>query len=337
MLFVSDISTNPYFNLAEEEYLLKFLSDDIFRLWRNSPSIIVGRYQNTIAEIDQEYTKSHNIPVVRRLSGGGAVFHDLGNLNFTFIQNLSDITLSDNLPRSFNSEDLFRRFTAPVLEALKSLGLNAELSGRNDLTIDGLKISGNAICRHKNRILMHGTLMFDVSTSDLGKALLSRPEKFIGKAVKSNVKRITNIKEHLGKNADTIWFKNYMGEYICRTINDITPYSLSEKDIARIERIKSERYATDQWNYGKSPLYTFSNTRRFPQGIVELYLTVKDGIIAEADIKGDYFFTKPTEEFIALIKGIPHTPEQLRKKTGTLDMDAYFCGICPEDIVSLFF
>ena len=155
MLYISDKSTDPYFNLAEEEFLLKEMTEDIFRLWRNSPSIIVGRYQNTIAEIDSEYTKSHNIPVVRRLSGGGAVFHDLGNLNFTFIQNLEQ---NQNLDTS----RMFRYFTSPILEALQSLGINAELQGRNDLAIDGMKFSGNAICIHKDRILMHGTLMFKV-------------------------------------------------------------------------------------------------------------------------------------------------------------------------------
>ena len=139
MLYISDKSTDPYFNLAEEEFLLKEMTEDIFRLWRNSPSIIVGRYQNTIAEIDSEYTKSHNIPVVRRLSGGGAVFHDLGNLNFTFIQNLEQ---NQNLDTS----RMFRYFTSPILEALQSLGVNAELQGRNDLAIDGMKFSGNAIC-----------------------------------------------------------------------------------------------------------------------------------------------------------------------------------------------
>lgn len=329
MLYISDKSTDPYFNLAEEEFLLKNMKEDIFRLWRNSPSIIVGRYQNTIAEIDSEYTKSHSIPVVRRLSGGGAVFHDLGNLNFTFIQNAKS---------KEDTTELFRRFTRPIIDALKSLGVNAELQGRNDLAIDGKKFSGNAICIHKDRVLMHGTLMFSVCTSDLGKALKPRPEKFIGKAVKSNVKRVTNIGEHLkDKNKNILWFKDFLGEFICSHMEGATPYSFTEKQLQKIEELKSSRYSTDEWNFGKSPRYAFSASKRFPKGIVELYLNAENGIIKDLDIKGDYFFTRPTEEFIKKLIGTPHTRADIEKKIGTLDLGAYFAGISSEDIVSLFF
>jgi lipoate-protein ligase A len=331
MLYISDKSTDPYFNLAEEEFLLKEMTEDIFRLWRNSPSIIVGRYQNTIAEIDSEYTKSHNIPVVRRLSGGGAVFHDLGNLNFTFIQNLEQ---NQNLDTS----RMFRYFTSPILEALQSLGVNAELQGRNDLAIDGMKFSGNAICIHKDRILMHGTLMFKVSKADLSKALRPRPEKFIGKAVKSNVKRVTNISDHLkDKDPDILWFTDFLGKYVCSRIKDITPYRFTDDQLKKIKHLKDSRYATDEWNFGKSPQYTFSNIKRFPKGIVELYLKTKNGRITDLDIRGDYFFSRPTEEFTRTIIGTPHTREDIQKKIGTLDTGAYFAGIDSEDIVSLFF
>lgn len=333
MLYISDISTDPYFNLAEEEFLLKRCSEDIFRLWQNSPSIIVGRYQNTIAEIDTDFTTTHNIPVVRRLTGGGAVFHDLGNLNFTFIQNVPA-----SGPASLDTSEMFRRFTAPVIDALRSIGVNACLQGRNDLAIDGLKFSGNAICRYRNRLLMHGTLMFDVSKTDLSKALRPRPEKFIGKAVKSNVKRVTNIKEHLpDRNADIAWFREFIGNYVCSHLEGITPYSFTKEQIWQIENLKESRYTTEEWNYGKSPAYSFSTARRFPTGIVELYLKTKDGIIKDLDIKGDYFFTRPTEEFIRQMKGTPHTREDIQKKIGTLETGAYFAGIDSEDIVSLFF
>ncbi|MBP5517128.1 MAG: lipoate--protein ligase [Bacteroidales bacterium] len=334
MFYISDISTDPCFNLAEEEFLLKSMDQDIFRLWRNSPSIIVGRYQNTIAEIDTEFTSKHNIPVVRRLTGGGAVFHDLGNLNFTFIQT----TPRQSARESLDTSDMFHRFTSPIVEALRIIGVNACLQGRNDLAIDGMKFSGNAICKYKNRVLMHGTLMYDVSKTDLSKALKPRPEKFIGKAVKSNVKRVTNIKEHLpDKNADIIWFKDFIGSYVCSHLKDITPYSFTKEQLRQIENLKASRYATDEWNYGKSPSYTFSNTRRFPSGIVELYLNIKDGKIAGADIRGDYFFTRPTEEFAKKLIGTPHSREDIKKKIGTLELGAYFAGIDSEDFVSLFF
>ena len=334
MLYISDKSIDPYFNLAEEEFLLKEMTEDIFRLWRNSPSIIVGRYQNTIAEIDSEYTRAHSIPVVRRLSGGGAVFHDLGNLNFTFIQNIKQTKGKS----AIDPAEMFKRFTSPIIEALQSIGVNAELQGRNDLAIDGMKFSGNAICIHRNRILMHGTLMFKVSKTDLSKALKPRPEKFIGKAVKSNVKRVTNISDHLkDKGADILWFTDFLGKYICSQVKDITPYTLTPKQLSQIEQLKETRYGTDQWNFGKSPRYNFSATRRFPSGIVELYLTVEGGKIKDLDIRGDYFFTSPTEEFTRKLIGTPHTRQDIEKKIGTLDPGAYFAGISSEDIVNLFF
>lgn len=380
MLYISDTSTNPYFNLAEEEFLLKNMQEDIFRLWRNSPSIIVGRYQNTIAEIDTEYTQTHHIPVVRRLTGGGAVFHDLGNLNFTFIQNLDSPKNASGIDNtdahgadkkalhgsSFaDTSEMFRTFTAPIIEALRSIGINACLQGRNDLSIDGLKFSGNAICIHKQRLLMHGTLMFDVSKTDLSKALKPRPEKFIGKAVKSNVKRVTNIKEHLTAEgilsnplatrllqerekqstgqkapeqaADTLWLKQFLGDYICSHTPGITPYTFSEEQLQEIGELEQTRYRSDSWNFGKSPEYAFSNVRKFPSGIIELYFNVRSGKITDLNIQGDYFFTRPTEEFIRQIEGTLHTRESLRKKTGTLEVGAYFAGISSEDVVNLFF
>ena len=337
MLYISDTSTDPFFNLAEEEYLLTQKTDSVFRLWRNAPSIIVGRYQNTIAEINTEYTQEHNIPVVRRLSGGGAVFHDLGNLNFTFIQNRSGSEGGNALRKqAADTSEMFRRFTAPIIDALRSLGVKAELQGRNDLTINSLKFSGNAICIHRDRILMHGTLMFDVSKQDLSKALRPRPEKYIGKAVKSNVKRVTNIREHLKQDVDVLWFKEFLGKYICSSDSSAVPYSLTTEDIRCIEELKKSRYSTPEWNFGNSPKYSFSNIRRFPSGIVELYMNVENGTIKNLDIRGDYFFSRPTEELIAKLIGTPHTREAIQKKIGS-QTEAYFAGIDSEDVVNLFF
>ncbi len=390
MIYISDTSTNPYFNLAEEEFLLKSITEDVFRLWINAPSIIVGKYQNTIAEINTEYTTLHHIPVVRRLTGGGAVFHDLGNLNFTFIQNMNAVA---------DTATMFSRFTLPILKALHSIGVEAQLQGRNDLTINGLKFSGNAICIHNNRVLMHGTLMFDVSKTNLSKALKSRPEKFIGKAVKSNVKRVTNIKEHLtlegilqndiaatalrerqrlqeqpstefhakqttkpqnvycakpqaeqqtehgvepqtepqAEYADIQWFKDFLGRYICLHSSDITPYNFSAQQQQAIAELEHKRYKTDSWNFGKSPEYNFSNIKKFSAALIEIFFNVKDGFIKNLSIKGDYFFIRPTEEFIAAIEGTPHTREAINKKVGTLDVSAYFAGVDSEAIVNLFF
>lgn len=376
MLYISDSCTDPQRNLATEEYLLKKFKEPIFRLWRNAPSIIVGRYQNTLAEIDYNYVKENNITVVRRLTGGGAVFHDLGNLNYTFVENRAE----DSKREETNA--MFRRFTRPIIEALQAINVNASLEGRNDLLIDGRKFSGNAICIHKNRILQHGTLMFDVSTNNLSAALKSRPEKFQDKAVKSNRSRVTNIKEHLTlagirknlmaynllkeraielhhsdarptlKDADVIWFMNYLGTYITtqnkqttthtnqtipHTNQTITPYNYTKKDNEEIDSLFQKRYSTDKWNYGHSPRYTYGTIKKLKGGIMEFYVTVDKGIITKLDIRGDYFFTSPTEEFIKQMVGTPHTKEEIAKKIGALNLNAYFADTQPEDIVNLFF
>lgn len=329
MLYISDNCTNPYFNLAEEEYLLKNFTEPIFRLWQNENAIIVGKNQNTLSEIDTNYVQQNNIAVVRRLSGGGAVYHDKGNLNYTFIENLHS---------SEDTSTMFARFTAPIIEALNSLGVRAYLEGRNDLLIDGRKFSGNAVAISKGRVLQHGTLLFESNISTLSAALKAHPQKFEGKGVKSNVSRVTNIKEHLkNQEVDVQWFKEYLGNWVKAHNKNIRQYSLTEEDKKAIEKLVKEKYSTSEWNYGESPKYTFSNSARFKGGSVEVYFTVNKGVIESLKICGDYFFTLPTEEFAAALIGTVHTPEALRQKISTLNSGAYFNNISSSEIVNLFF
>ena len=337
MIYIADNNTDPYWNLAAEEYLLKHLTQPVFRLWRNSNSIIVGQYQNTIAEVDIEYVKQHNINVVRRMTGGGAVFHDLGNLNFTFIEPHT---------KTEESNAMFRRFTAPIVEALNSLGVKAYLEGRNDLMIDGRKFSGNAMCISNGRVLQHGTLLFSTSMNNLGEALKSRPEKFIGKAVKSNVSRVTNISEHLPHPMSIDEIQHYLGEYICShcnlsgqngEISQITPYSYTEADLEAIEKLKNEKYGLDSWNFGHSPTYSSGNVKKFPGGLVEVNFTVKKGVVTQLEIFGDYFFIKPTEEFVSQLIGTHHSREALLEKLIAINTSDYFSNITAEELVSLFF
>lgn len=337
MLYITDNNTDPYWNLAAEEYLLKNFTQPIFRLWRNSSSIIIGQYQNAVAEIDMDYVKSNEIKVVRRLTGGGAVFHDLGNLNFTFIEPHT---------KSEEANAMFRRFTAPILEALNTLGVKAYLEGRNDLIIEGRKFSGNAMCISNKRVLQHGCMLFSTSMNNLAAALKSRPEKFIGKAVQSNVSRVTNISEHLRTPMSIDEFQQYLGEYICSkyipsepeaTDSAIIPYKYTEEDLKAIEILKEKKYMLDSWNFGHSPTYSTSNVKKFPGGLLEFHFTVKKGAIAELEIFGDYFFTKPTEEFVSQIIGTHHSREALLEKLIATNTSDYFSNITAEELVSLFF
>ncbi len=373
MLYITDTNTDPYWNLAAEEYLLKNFTCPIFRLWRNSNAIIIGHYQNALAEIDYEYVKRNNIKVVRRLTGGGAVFHDLGNLNFTFIEQKRGME---------ESSAMFRRFTAPILEALNSLGVKAVIEGRNDLLIDGKKFSGNAICIYKERILQHGTLLFDADMGNLGQALKSRPEKFIGKAVQSTRSRVTNISSHLPQAMTLDMFQEYLGNYICSKYNSPAPngtgtktgyfanieasksdaakgtaetspcanmnnveqrpeaivkYTYTKEDLAAIEELRNTKYATDNWNFGHSPAYSINNIKKFSGGLVEFSITTNGGIITAMEIHGDYFFTRPTEEFIETVAGTPHTMEAISERLAQMPVNEYFNGITSDEILQLFF
>ena len=337
MLYINNPCTDPYWNLAAEEYLLKNFSQPVFRLWRNEGSIIIGHYQNAYAEIDVNFVKQNGIKVVRRLTGGGAVFHDLGNLNFTFIE--------ERNPNEDTSV-MFRRFTAPIIEALQNIGVDAYLEGRNDLLIDGKKFSGNAVCIHKNRTLQHGTLLFNASMHNLGEALKSRPEKFIGKAVQSNRSRVTNIKEHLPDDfpdgveaiTDIQSFWNYLERYICSRYPGITPYSFTEEQLKEIEKLRDEKYVLESWNFGTSPSYSFSKTAKLTGGIVELYMSVEKGTIKALDIMGDYFFTLPTEEFCNRMIGTQHTPEAVMEAIIQIgDTNGYFNNTSANEIAGMFF
>ncbi len=331
MLCIIDTSTEPYFNLAAEEYLLKEFSQPVFRLWRNEDSVIVGRYQNTLAEINAGYALEHGIKVVRRLTGGGAVYHDPGNLNYTFIE---------RQVKGEESAAMFRRFTAPILEAIRSLGIEAALEGRNDLLIEGKKFSGNAICLYRNRVLQHGTLLFSTSEQKLSGVLKEKDERFKSNAVNSNRRGITNISSHLEREMDIEEFTRYLAGYICNHASlgeELVPYSYTADDIKAIEHLRDTRYSRDEWNFGKSPDYRFSNRRRFKGGTVEVCFNVTDGRIAELSISGDYFFTRPTEEFCALLSGTPHNIGAIREKTGSVSLGEYFSNISPEELTELFF
>jgi lipoate-protein ligase A len=274
-LCINQTSTDPYFNLAAEEYFLKNFQEDFFMLWRSRSSVVVGKHQNALAEINHEFVRENQIPVARRLSGGGTVFHDPGNVNFTFIRNVVNI-----------SEVNFKVFTVPVVEALKKLGVEAYTTGRNDLLIDGKKISGNAEHVHRNRVLHHGTLLFDSRLDALKGALKVDLSKFEDKAVQSNRSEVTNIANYLPKPISVGEFTDFIFGEISQNYTEFQVYELTAADITAIEKLSVEKYQTWDWIFGYSPRYRFTNKLEAENSEIQISLLVEKGHIAEVGISG---------------------------------------------------
>ncbi len=322
MLLIENSCTNPYFNLAAEEYLLKHFDEDVFMLWRNEPAVIVGKNQNTLSEINLDYVREHSIPVVRRLTGGGAVFHDLGNLNFTFI-------FSDEA-KSFNN---FRKFTEPIIALLNSLSIAAEFSGRNDLTINDKKFSGNAQCNYKSKVMHHGTLLFSSDIVDLSKALTPKSSKFEGKAVKSVSSRVTNISEHLTEPMDILEFKSMLMNYMYKHYRGSIFYEFTKEDLDNIKKLQDEKYSTWAWNFGSSPKYNFENTLKYSGGNVEVALQVEKGIIVNIKIFGDFFGKADISELEEMLTGAEHSEQALLEALRQTDVGEYLAGITAEELI----
>jgi lipoate-protein ligase A len=319
MIFIDNESLNPYFNLALEEYLLTTFDQDIFMLWRNDNTIVVGKSQNTVAEINADYVAANNISVVRRLTGGGAVFHDKGNLNFTFILKNDGEWFSN-----------FEKFTAPVIEALRSLGVDAQSSGRNDIIVDGCKISGNAQTVYKDRIMHHGTLLFSADISKIAGALNVNKAKISSKGIKSVRSRVTNISRYLKSSITIEQFKDLLAESF-----NLEQHHLTDEDIAKTQKLVDEKYGTWEWNYGYSPPYTFENNMRFDGGCMEIKLDVKDGIINNCRIFGDFFGTGNVSDVEQVMKGIRYNEDDIKKALSHFDLNKYFLGINIDEFLEL--
>ncbi|MDY0342855.1 MAG: lipoate--protein ligase [Lentimicrobium sp.] len=326
MLCIIRQETDPYFNIAAEEYVLKHFKRDCFMLWRNAPAIIVGKHQNTLAEINLDYVEERKIKVVRRLSGGGAVFHDLGNLNFTFIATGEKHELVD-----------FRKFTLPILQVLLKLNIQAKFEGRNDLTIEGRKFSGNAEHVFKNRVLHHGTLLFSSEMTDLTAALKVDPAKFSDKAIKSIRSRVTNIEEHLHAPLTVLEFRDLIMQHIIETTPGAEVYTFSKDDITAIEKLRDEKYSTWDWNFGYSPRYNFHKSIKTAGGKLEVSLEVQNGIIEKARFYGDYFNMLDPDEIERALEGTSHNADDINKKLNQFDFNDYFINITKDELIGAMF
>ncbi|WP_230504009.1 lipoate--protein ligase [Sutcliffiella rhizosphaerae] len=328
MLFIDNQGiTDPRINLAIEEYALKNLNieDTYLLFYINEPSIIIGKNQNSMEEINTKYVEDNGIHVVRRLSGGGAVYHDQGNLNFSFI------TKDDG--ESFHN---FKKFTAPVIDALNSLGVRAEMSGRNDILAEGRKISGNAQFSTKGRMFSHGTLLFDSEIEHVVSALNVKKDKIESKGIKSIRSRVANIKEFLEEDLSIEQFRQLLLEAIFKS-KDIPKYELTEKDWENIHQLSKERYQNWDWNYGKSPKFNLQHSHRFPVGQIDIRLDVNKGKIENAKIYGDFFGVGNVTEIETLLSGTKYEKAEITGILKEVDVKHYFGNITKEELINLIY
>lgn len=326
MFIIDSPSHDAYFNIALEEYLLyKYPTEDIFLLYINAPSIIVGKFQNTLAEINLDYVNAQQIKVVRRMSGGGAVYHDLGNLNFSFHTLLGSNDFMD-----------FSKFTAPVIKVLNSLDVPAKLEGRNDLLVDGKKFSGNAKLAKNGKMIQHGTILFNSDMSVLGDALKMNPLKYVDKAIKSNRARVTNLIDYFPTEISTDELKELLVEEMLENNENAIIYQLTTEDLAGIADLIKEKYQTWDWNFGFSPKYNFKNAKKIPAGFIEIHLDVEKGIIEKVKIFGDFFASNPIEELEEQLVGKKHELAEIERVLASNDLTNYFGKVTIEEILALF-
>jgi lipoyltransferase and lipoate-protein ligase len=315
-------------NFALEEYALRHLdiNETYLLFYRMAPTVIVGRNQNAVEEVNMDYLRSHKVTLTRRLSGGGAVYNDPGNLSFSFI--------SKDDGDSFNN---YRKFTEPVIRALNQLGVNAKLEGRNDLTVDGQKISGNAQFVTQGRIFSHGTLLFDVNLDNVSKALHPDAEKYESKGIKSVRSRVTNIREHLSKDMNIHQFKATLLHYIFEAYDQVPEYDVTDEDWTNVIDIARGRYRNWDWVFGKSPEFNVKKAHRFPGGRIDMRLDVKKGIIEQASIFGDFFGVDDVSDIEKLLVGTKYARDAVAAQLGTVDVHRYFGKIGTDEILSVLF
>lgn len=334
MIYVANDHHDPRVNLAIETYLLQELKTEepILLFYINEPSIIIGRNQNTIEEINLDYVQDKQIHVVRRLSGGGAVYHDFGNLNYSFI-----------MPDDGNSFRDFAKFTQPIIEALHELGVSgAQLKGRNDLVIEDRKFSGNAMYATNGRMFAHGTILFDSEIDEVVNALKVRADKIESKGIKSIRSRVTNIKSFLPEDMQKMTTEDFREAILLKISgvedkSEINTYELTEKDWEKIHDISKKYYDNWDWNYGKSPAFNLERRKRFPIGSIEIKLNVDEGKITDAKIYGDFFGLGEIKEVEEQLIGTTYEPEALKKVVDQIDVKKYFGAIDNSDLLALLY
>lgn len=320
-------------NIALETYLVenRLVDEPILLFYINDPSIIVGRNQNTIEEVNQAYVEEKGIRVVRRMSGGGAVYHDRGNFSFCFIKD------DDGSFRDFAS------FTQPVIEALHKMGAKgAELKGRNDLLINDKKFSGNAMYAKNGRMTAHGTILFDADLDEVTKALKPRKEKFESKGIKSVRSRVTNIKPYVSPEYQKLTTEEFRDLLLLEIFgvgsrDQVKEFKLTEADWAKVREIQAERFGNWEWNYGQSPAFAIQMSQKFPFGFVDFRFNVEQGVIKEVKVYGDFFGLGDISDVENALVGVRFEREAVNQVFENLDFNKYFGRVTAEEILTLIF
>jgi len=301
MLILRRPGKDPYFNIAAEEYLMKSVESDCFMLWQNDPSVIIGKHQNTLAEVNIPFVSDRNIPVIRRISGGGTVYHDEGNINFTFISTGLREKLVD-----------YQKFLQPIVEALNQLGIRAKFHGKNDIRINEFKISGNSEHVYKNKVLHHGTLLFSSDLEMLNRVMNESPGKYSDKSVKSVRSKVARITDFLTVSISLDEFLQHIGQFISLKAANPEIRDLSPLEISEISRLAGEKYRTWNWNFGYSPPYIFRNQIQENQQVYCAELHVKSGIIEKTQIKINGKASEINNFFEYLLTGKRHDYHTIR-------------------------
>lgn len=327
MLYLESQNTDPHWNLALEQVVFDRLDrgEQYCMLWQNDNAIIVGKHQNTAGEINAAFMEEHGISVVRRLSGGGAVYHDLGNLNFTFV------TDADG-ERAFD----FAAFCRPVAAALESFGVRVQISGRNDMTIDGKKFSGNSQYVKRGRVLHHGTILYDSNLEMVSQALKVSGDKLESKGIQSVRSRVTNVLPYMHQPISVREFHGALRDFLFQELH-LTSYTLTPEDLAAVEELRQNRYSRWDWNYGSSPAYRLHKERRVEGcGKLEVYLDVeKQGVLRDIAFYGDYFSSRDAGELAELLRGRRMEEGDLGDALADVELGAFFHGISRDEFMKI--
>ena len=311
MKYLINSCTDPHWNMAHDEFLLESLQEQVFCLWQNRPSVIIGLNQSPYAEVDLKYLESRDITLARRVTGGGAVYHDLGNLNYSIAGSLADMENAYGL----------------MAETLQSLGVDAQRSGRNDILVDGRKCSGYAKRLSRDRMMIHGTLMWDVNLETLTRALAVPGSKLQAAGIASVRSRVANLKDYLPQFPDLRAFQDALQEKLA---GDSPEIRLTPEQIQSIDRMADGKFRSWEWNFGRSPSASFAAGRKFACGTIQVQYTLRHGVFESLNFGGDFLGNRPAEQLAAALIG--QKPETLLR----MPVADYFDGVSPEELASLF-